>query len=192
MWRSFIIAMVVAVGVVLAGCGKRTPDETRKVRAKAAEATTEQTESRESSSKPPNGTLTFEQQRKIGKLGGYCWDGVCTEATLVVPPEDHVLTFPKGAELLFEYGGEGSPSSVEVRLYPLFRGKVETAGKPLRLPHAGVQQIRIPVEVDPGEYAIELFVRVPKGSAFYYFRAVVDKVTLPESGGPGGRSPDKG
>ena len=189
MARFWIVAVVTAVGIVfLAGCGQDPPilpKETGYARSKATGATAEQTEPGASLPKPPDGALVFGEQRKTGELGGYCWDSVCTEATFVVPLVGKALAVPSGSDLLFEYGGSSPPSKVKAKAYVLVRGKVERAGKSLRVSHTGVRT-RIAAEILPGEYVVELFVEVPEGSAFYYFRVVVEMVTLPTSGGHDG------
>ncbi len=189
MVRVWIVAVMAVVMLVSwFGCGQGPPippKETGDARSKATEATAEQTEPRASFPKPPNGALVFRDQRKTGELGGYCWDGVCTEATFVVPPEGEALAVPSGSDLLFEYGGSSPPTKVKAKAYALVRGKAERAGKSLRVSHSGART-RITAEAPPGEYVLELFVEVPEGSAFYYFRAVVDMVTLPTSGGHDG------
>ncbi len=152
-------------------------------------ATVEKTEPRASLPKPPDGTLAFESQRETGKLGGYCWDGVCTEATFEVPPEGEALSVPSGSNLLFEYGDTPPPSKVQAKAYALVRGKAERAGEALRVTRVGAKT-RIPAEVPRGQYVVELFVKVPRGSVFYYFRIVVDMGTLPTSGGPGRQGPE--
>lgn len=195
MARYWIIVVVTASGFFfLAGCGQGPPiqpDEAGDARPKTTEATAEQTEPQASFPEPPNGTLVFGDQREAGELGGYCWDGVCTEANFVVPPEGEALAVPSGSDLLFEYGGEHPPSKVEAKAYTLVGGKAEGPGKSLPVPRAGAR-IRIPAEVPPGEYVVELSVEVPEGSAFYYFRVAAegDAGELPDSGGPGVQGPE--
>ncbi len=191
MVRYWVIA-VASSAFFLTGCGQDTPlspDKTGDARHKATEATAEQTESQASLPKPPNGALAVESQRETGELGGYCWDGVCTEATFEVPPRVEALTVPSGSDLLFEYGGNSTPTKVQAKAYALVRGKVERDGEALQVSQAGAQAW-IPAEVSPGEYVVEMFVRVPEGSAFYYFRTAVGMVTLPTSGGPGRQGPE--
>ena len=189
MLRVWIVAvMTVVMHISWSGCAQGPPippKETRDARSEATEATAEPTETETSFPKPPNGALVFGDHRKNGEQGGYCWDNVCTEATFVIPPEGEALAVPSGSDLLFEYGGSSPPSKVKAKAYALVRGKVERAGKFLRVSHVGART-RIAAEVPPGEYVLELFVEVPEGSAFYYFRAVVDMVTLPTSGGHDG------
>ncbi len=183
-----LIFAVVSLVLASAGCAQGPPDQTGEARPRATEATSEQTRPRTSSPEPPNATIAFRDQRETGELGGYCWAGACTEATLVVPPEGEALDVPSGSELLFEYGGDRPPSKVEARGYPLVHGKVDRNARRLRVTHPGART-RVSVELPHGEYAVELLVRVPEGSAFYYFRAAVDMVSLPTSGAPGGRNP---
>ena len=79
---------------------------------------------------------------------------------------------------------------LKAKAYALVRGKADRASKSLRVSHTGART-RIAAEVPPGEYVLELFVEVPEeGSAFYYFRAAVDMVTLPTSGGPDEKGPE--
>ncbi len=196
MVRVWIVAVVAVVMLVSwFGCGQGPPippKETGDARSKPTEAAAEQTEPGASFPKPPNGALVFGNHRKIGELGGYCWDSVCTEATFVIPPEGEALAVPSGSDLLFEYGGSSPPTKVKAKAYALVRGKAERAGKSLRVSRTGART-RIAAEVPPGEYVLELFVEVPEeGSAFYYFhfRAAVDMVTLPTSGGPDGEGPE--
>ncbi len=190
MARFWLLSVMITLGIVFSvGCAPRATQgpngecqDTGGCGGSSTGQTSQQTQPRASLPEPPNGTLVFGDQRETGELGGYCCDGVCTEATFEEPPGTEALAVPGGSDLLFEYGGTSPPSKVQARAYALVRGKVERAGEALRVTRAGAQT-RIPLEVSPGEYVVELFIRVQGGSVFYYFRVVVGMVTLPSSGG---------
>ncbi len=93
--------------------------------------------------------------------------------------------------LMFDYGGEGIPTSVEARTYPLEQEKKWLPGaegarlmrpegehsvlvtEDLRVSREG-DRIVIPAELSPGGYVVEVLVRVPEGDASYYFRVAVE------------------
>ena len=92
---------------------------------------------------------------------------------------------------MFDYGGEGSPDSVEARAYPLEQGKQWLPGadgtrlmrpkegrsvlatEDLRDRRAG-DRMAILAELNSGEYVVEVLIRVPEGDASYYFHATVE------------------
>ena len=112
---------------------------------------------------------------------------------------------PMGSVLMFDYGGERRPHSVEARAYPLEQEKKLLRGaegtrlmrpkegrsvlvtEKLRVRREVGDRTAIPAELSSGEYVVEVLVRVPEGDASYYFRtAVVGRAAkLPKSGSPG-------
>ncbi len=111
---------------------------------------------------------------------------------------------PPGSVLMFDYGGEGRPDSVEARAYPLKQKKEWLSGPDgtrLMRPKGGRSvlitedlsvhledgRMAIPAELSSGEYVVEVLVRVPEGDASYYFRTVVERRAgkLPMSKTPG-------
>ncbi len=93
---------------------------------------------------------------------------------------------------MFNYGGEGSPDSVEVRAYPLEQkkrwlrgaegtrlmrpkgGRSVLAAEDLRVVRREGDRTAIPAELNSGEYVVEVLVRAPRGDASYYFRITLE------------------
>ena len=94
---------------------------------------------------------------------------------------------------MFDYGGEGSPDSVEARAYPLEQEKQLLSGAEgarLMRPKEGRSVLvtedlgvrrevgdrtAIPAELSTGEYVVEVLVQVPEGDASYYFRVAMEE-----------------
>ena len=94
---------------------------------------------------------------------------------------------------MFDYGGEGRSDSVEARAYPLEQEKQLLPGaegtrlmrpkeggsvlvtEDLRVRREVGDRTAIPAELSPGEYVVEVLVRVPEGDASYYFRVNVEE-----------------
>ncbi len=176
MWRFFIIAMLVAVVGVLAGCTRGGHDEDGGSRG---------------GSRPPKSTLSVGEQTVTGVLGTFCWQsdgvGLCVDAAgPAVPDEEKTLTVPeRGSVVVFDYGGR-SLNSAGAAAYPLRRGEqVGEEAKTLRTLRHG-EQAEILAELPTGEYVVDVFVTMPEGDASYNFRVAVegDASELPDSGGP--------
>ena len=197
--RSKIVALIVGVvGIVffLTGCGSqagKAPSDPSAGQERTA------TNEELSISKPPDSTLSFGDQTVTGELGSYCWSSpgspaTCADAAgIPVPREQQTLTVPKGSELMFDYGGEGRPASVEAMAYPLEQEKKWLPGpdgtrlmrpeegrsvlvtEDLRVRREVSGRAAIPAELSSGEYVVEVLVRVPEGDASYYFRVNVQE-----------------
>jgi hypothetical protein len=144
--------------------------------------------------RPPDSTLSYGGQEVKGTLGSYCWfsggSGVCADAPWpLIPSKQKMLTVPSGSEMVFRYGGQSSPKTVEVTAYPLNQlhrslkapgSGVQTTPRVVNPPHrslkahgSGVQRI-VPAELSPGEYLLEVFLREQQDDASYYFRIMVE------------------
>ena len=116
-----------------------------------------------------------------GTLGSYCWSsgnsGTCVDS--IGPPiggKQETLPVPPGSEMVFRYGGKSPPKTVEAGAYSLDKLKKAGVVRPDRALEAqgsGVQRT-IPAELPPGEYILEVFVKVQQGDASYYFRIMVE------------------
>ena len=189
MSRLGIVAGIAAVAMVMAGCGHGAGEGP-------------------SGPKPPDSTLTLGNRSVSGVLGSYCWSSpsgaTCADAAgIPVPPEEEALTVPAGSGMVFDFGGSRRPTSVKAVAYPLGRGNelsgrrrggflVPSEGRSalttedLKVRRKG-DRTEIPAELSPGEYVVELFVRVPGGNdATYYFRVAVEGHAdePPDSGAP--------
>ena len=130
---------------------------------------------------PPDSTLSYGGQEVKGTLGSYCWSsgnsfGCADAAWPLIPSKQKTLTVPPDSELVFRYGGQNSPKTVEARAYTL--NKLEKTGMyrpdhPLKAHGSGLQRT-IRAELPPGEYVLEVFVREQQDDASYYFRVMVE------------------
>lgn len=125
---------------------------------------------------PPDSTLTYGQRVIVGQPGSFCWmssgNGGCADAALTVP--ERTLRVPMGEELRFAYGGQ---LATEMRgtSYPITqndRVDYPDGARPLKRVESQ-NKASIPVDLTPGEYLLEVFVRVPQGDASYYFHLLV-------------------
>ena len=201
MVRIWIVAVLAAVGIVLAGCGQGAGQTSSSDFEPRRHATTDPTPPGSNGpgfsgcgEMPPDSYLSYGGKTVIGALGSYCRIDLCTRAPTPVPGEGEALAVPSGAVLVFDYGGEEPPSRVWAGHTPLVGvvgGKVGGPGDPIPEPLPARREggrTEIPAALPAGEYLIDVLVRIPEGDATYYFRVVVepDAGTLPDSGGPGG------
>ena len=193
MKRSGIVALMVGVALVLAGCDGQAGEASSDPGAQEHTAT----HGEPSIIRPPDSILAYGGRTVTGELGSYCWSSrgspaTCADAAgIPVARKQQPLTVPTGSVLMFDYGGEGRPDSVEARAYPLEQQKQWVAGaEGIRLmrPKGGrsvlaTEDLRarregdrrtIPAELTSGEYVVEVLVRVPEGDASYYFRVAVE------------------
>ena len=186
----FVAAFVCAV---LSGCavGAESGDAFS-----SSEQTPDDPETRESPGRddfgPPEGTLSFKGRSLIGELGGYCWTGVwkgkpfarCTESP-GYPVTEEALILPAGSNLTFVYGGRKLDSlgatAHRIGLGARFERVagvtvlVPTAARGIRLPtRRSENRARVVADLAAGEYAINLFARMPEGDAFYGFRVTIE------------------
>ena len=135
--------------------------------------------------RPPDSTLSYGGQEVKGVLGSHCWGNMCADSVFIVPPHKKTLTVPSGSEVVFRYGGQDSAYKVAgARAYPLSKNGTSTASadsnrsRSLKTYGSGVERT-IPVELPPGEYVVDVFIREPKATrgyndAVYYFRVMVE------------------
>ena len=130
---------------------------------------------------PPDSTLSYGGREVKGTLGSYCWfsgnSGGCADSVWpLIPSKQKTLTVPPDSEMVFRYGGQSPPNTVEVRAYSL--KKLQKAGtmhpdSTLKAHGSGVQRT-ISAGLPPGEYVLEVFVREQQDDASYYFRVMVE------------------
>jgi hypothetical protein len=130
---------------------------------------------------PPDSTLSYGEREIKGALGSYCWSSgnsfVCADST--GPPmggKQETLTVPPDSEMVFRYGGQDPPKTVEAGAYSLSKLKKAGVVRPdrsLEAQGSGVQRT-IPAKLPPGEYVLDVFVKVQQDDATYYFRIVVE------------------
>ncbi len=80
--------------------------------------------------------------------------------------------------MVFRYGWQNPPKTVEAGAYSLNKLKNEKPGvvrpdRSLKAQGSGVQRT-IPAKLLPGEYVLEVFVKVQQGDPSYYFRIMVE------------------
>ena len=135
------VLMTLVVVLLLAGCaavqggaGQTPAEEETTANGKEEETTAykEETTVPEAGGnlpRPPDSTLSYGGQEVKGTLGSYCWfsggSGVCADAAFITPPRKKTLTVPSGSEMVFRYGGQSPPKTVEAGAYPL--GYVRTS-----------------------------------------------------------------
>ena len=130
---------------------------------------------------PPDSTLSYGEREIKGALGSYCWSSgnsfVCADST--GPPmggKQETLTVPPDSEMVFRFGGQDPPKTVEAGAYSLSKLKKAGVVRPdrsLEAQGSGVQRT-IPAKLPPGEYVLDVFVKVQQDDATYYFRIVVE------------------
>jgi hypothetical protein len=133
--------------------------------------------------RPPDSTLSYGGQEVKGTLGSYCWfsggSGVCADSVFITPPRKKTLTVPSDSEMVFRYGGQSPPKTVEAGAYPLDKQGTSTArptinrSRSLKTLGSGVERT-IPVELPQGEYVVDVFLRVHRNDASYFFRIMVE------------------
>ena len=150
--------------------------------------------------RPPDSTLSYGGREVKGTLGTYCWTsgrtGVCADAPLIFPPRKKTLTVPSGSEMVFRYGRQRSPDTVNVGAVPLDKKgqprppsshkkgqprpltprppRPLTSGPPPLEAHGSGVERTIPVELPQGEYGVYVDVTEPQGDASYSFRIMVE------------------
>ena len=184
--------MTLVLVLVLAGCAAGQGDGAGQTPAEetTANGTEETTVYKEETTvlagpggipEPPDSTLSYGGREVKGTLGSYCWSsnnlsGCADAAWPLIPSKQKTQSVPPGSEMVFRYGGQSPPKTVEVRAYAL--KKLQKTGtmhpdSTLKAHGSGVQRI-IPAGLHPGEYVLEVFVREQQGDASYYFRVMVE------------------
>lgn len=182
--------MTLVLALILAGCAAERGDgdgsaTTQEPTANATEKTTVYKEDGLPTvldlPEPPDSTLSYGGREVKGMLGSYCWSsrgsfGCVDSSGPPVGGKQETLTVPPDSEMVFSYGGQSPPRTVEAGAYSL--NKLKKAGvvrpdRSLKAQGSGVQRT-IPAELPPGEYVLEVFVKVQQHDASYYFRIMVD------------------
>jgi hypothetical protein len=130
--------------------------------------------------RPPDSTLSYGGREIRGSLGSYSWSFSSASAGsggvdtgYITPPRKQMLTVPSGSKMVFRYGGQRSPSMVQIHVRPL--GKKGGSHPSLQAHGSGVERKRtIPADLPPGEYVLQVFVKEQQGDAVYYFRVMVE------------------
>ena len=177
-------AMTLALALLLAGCAAgqggagRTPAE--ETTASGTEETTV-LQGGGNPRRPPASALSYGGQDVKGTLGSYCWSsgnsyGCADSIWPLIPSKQKTLTVPPGSEMVFRYGGQSPPNTVEVRAYALKKLQKTGTHRPdssLTTRGSGVQRT-ICAALPPGEYVLEVSVKEQQDDAAYYFRVVVE------------------
>ena len=130
--------------------------------------------------KPPDSTLSYSGREVKGTLGSYCWSsnnsGGCADSVWpLIPSKQKTLTVPPDSEMVFGYGGQNPPKTVEARAYTLNKLKKTEMYRhdhSLKAHGSGLQRT-ILAELPPGEYVLEVLVKEQQDDASYYFRVMV-------------------
>ena len=187
--------MTLVLALILAGCVAERGDgagSATKQEEPTANGTEETTVLQEETTilafpEPPDSTLSYGGREVEGTLGSYCWSsGASSEsmATCVdsigptIASKQERLTVPPNSEMVFRYGGQDPPKTVEAGTYSL--NKLKKAGGVVRHDHSlkahgsGVQRT-IPAKLPPGEYVLEVSIGAnEQNGADYYFRILVE------------------
>src|SRR5829696_2796649 len=173
------VLMTLVLVLLLTGCAAgqgwagRTPAE------ETTASGTEDTRVQEGAGglkRPPESTLSYGGQEVKGQLGSYSWSSgrsvVYSDST--GPPvrsKQKTLTVPSGSEMVFRYGGQNPPKTVEAGAYSLNKlknpnpkGGVYRYDHKLNTQGSGVQRT-IPAEMPPGEYVLDVSVKEQQGGA---------------------------
>ena len=153
---------------------------------------TEETTVLQEETTPPDSTLTHGGREVKGMLGSYCFSGnsggTCVDASWpLIPSKQNTLAVPPDSEMVFRFGGQDPPKTVEARAYSLKKLQERIpAMRPdssLKAQGSGVQRT-IPAELPPGEYVLEVsvkgsinvpdFPRIQQHDSSYYFRIMVE------------------
>jgi hypothetical protein len=189
------VLMTLVLGFLLAGCaageggaGSTTTQEETTAYKEETTVLKEEGNLR----RPPDSTLSYGGREVKGTLGTYCWTsgrtGVCADAPLIFPPRKKTLTVPSGSEMVFRYGRQRSPDTVNVGAVPLDKKgqprppsshkkgqpRPLTSGHPPLEAHGSGVERTIPVELPQGEYGVYVDVTEPQGDASYSFRIMVE------------------
>ncbi len=131
---------------------------------------------------PPDSTLSHGGREVKGTPGSFCWfsgnSSGCADASWpIIPSKQKTLTVPPDSEMVFRYGGQDPPKTVEARAYALKKlQKMDATMRPedtLKAHGSGVQRT-IPAKLPSGEYVLEMSVKEQQNDASYYFRVMVE------------------
>jgi hypothetical protein len=194
------VLMTLVLGFLLAGCAAGEGGAGSTTTQEETTAYKEETtvlEAEDNLPRPPDSTLSYGGREVTGTLGTYCWTsgrtGVCADAPPITPPRKKTLTVPSGSEMVFRYGRQRSPDTVNAGAValdkkgqprppsshkkgqprPLTPRPLTSGHPPLEAHGSGVERT-IPVELPQGEYSVYVDVTEPQGDASYYFRVMVE------------------
>ena len=194
------VLMTLVLGFLLAGCAAGEGGAGSTTTQEETTAYKEETtvlEAEDNLPRPPDSTLSYGGREVKGTLGTYCWTsgrtGVCADAPLIFPPRKKTLTVPSGSEMVFRYGRQRSPDTVNAGAValdkkgqprppsshkkgqprPLTPRPLTSGYPPLEAHGSGVERT-IPVELPQGEYGVYVDVTEPQGDASYSFRIMVE------------------
>ena len=179
--------MTLVLALLVAGCAAERGDgagSATKQEEPTANATEEPTVYQEDSlptvldiPEPPDSTLSFGGQEVRATLGSFCWSSGCADSFWpLIPSKRKTLTVPPDSGMVFRYGGQNPPKTVEAGAYPLKKHQKTPMIRPdhsLKAHGSGVQRT-IPAKLPSGEYVLEVFIKVDQNDASYYFRIVVE------------------
>jgi hypothetical protein len=197
------VLMTLVLGFLLAGCAAGEGGAGSTTTQEETTAYKEETtvlEAEDNLPRPPDSTLSYGGREVTGTLGTYCWTsgrtGVCADAPLIFPPRKKTLTVPSGSEMVFRYGRQRSPDTVNAGAVPLDKKgqprppsshkkgqprpltprppRPLTSGPPPLEAHGSGVERTIPVELPQGEYGVYVDVTEPQGDASYSFRIMVE------------------
>ena len=185
--------MTLVLVLVLAGCAAGEGNSGRTPEAKTtANGTEETTVLKEETTvlglpEPPDSTLSNGGREVKGTLGSYCWSSgnssenmsTCVDSIgPTIASKQDTLTVPPDSEMVFRYGGQNPPKTVEAGAYSLKKlkktGGVVRPDRTLKAYGSGVQRT-IPAKLPPGEYVLEVSIGAnEQNGADYYIRIVVE------------------
>ncbi|MGF1472066.1 MAG: hypothetical protein ACFB50_10040 [Rubrobacteraceae bacterium] len=137
----------------------------------------------------PEGTLSYRGEFVVGKSRTHCPPAFSARCAGMVFAFDNKLAVPAGSELIFSYGGEDRPRSVELVAYPL-AGKSpagELSGNSVSLLAGGREEWKmvelpsqrmgtfVPVTAPPGHYIVESSLGFSDREVDYHFYVVVER-----------------
>jgi hypothetical protein len=183
------VLMTLVLVLLLAGCaagggdGAGSTNVEEETTARSAREETTVLKAEDNLRRPPDSTLSYGGQEVKGTLGSYCWtfgsSGMCSDAPPIKPPRKKTLTVPSGSEMVFRYGGQRSPDTVDAGAFPLDKkgrltaSALRNGSRSLKAHGSGVERT-IPVELPQGEYVVDVFITVQYSDASYYFRVMVE------------------
>ena len=193
------VLMTLVVVFVLAGCAAGEGDAGSPTTQEETTAYKEETtvlEGGDHIPRPPDSTLSYGGREVKGTLGTYCWTSgklnACADGIGPgVGAGAKMLRVAQSSGMIFDYGGKGPLDSVAPTAYPIGRGnelvgmggfcilqpsegRSKLRSADLRVVRSARDQMKIPAELPPGEYVVDVDVTVQQGDASYYFRVRVE------------------
>lgn len=184
------VLTTLALALILAGCAAERGDgagSATKQEEPAANDTEETTVLQEETTvlglgpEPPDSTLSYGGKEVKGTPGSFCWSSgnlaTCGDASWpIIPSKRKTLTVPPDSQMVFRYGGQGPPTTVEAAAYALKKLQQTGTMRPERFLEAQSSGVRrtIPAKLSPGEYVLEVSIKVQQNDASYYFRILAE------------------